>query len=135
MSGRGDEAGESSGSQEPAGAPEPQKRRPGRPRKPQKEPSGEPVPKRPRGRPKGSKNKGPSKAAQKKAEATGEKRPRGRPRKWGTWRVEIYEVWPEVQEAEWKNLTPPKGIYVWYSPNNQGFLLESREYCLLLVKS
>ncbi|TNN72896.1 High mobility group protein HMGI-C [Liparis tanakae] len=29
------------------------------------EPSGEPVPKRPRGRPKGSKNKGPSKAAQK----------------------------------------------------------------------
>uniref|UniRef100_A0A8C3G5L6 High mobility group AT-hook 2 n=1 Tax=Cyclopterus lumpus TaxID=8103 RepID=A0A8C3G5L6_CYCLU len=83
MSGRGDEAGESSGSQEPTtGAAEPQKRRPGRPRKPQKEPSGEPVPKRPRGRPKGSKNKGPSKAAQKKAEATGEKRPRGRPRKW-----------------------------------------------------
>ncbi|XP_067437945.1 high mobility group protein HMGI-C isoform X1 [Thunnus thynnus] len=65
MSGRGEEAGESSGSQEPAGATEPQKRRPGRPRKPQKEPSGEPVPKRPRGRPKGSKNKGPSKAAQK----------------------------------------------------------------------
>ncbi|KAF0039173.1 hypothetical protein F2P81_009657, partial [Scophthalmus maximus] len=65
MSGRGDEAGESSGSQEPTGAAEPQKRRPGRPRKPQKEPSGEPVPKRPRGRPKGSKNKGPSKAAQK----------------------------------------------------------------------
>ncbi|XP_068573235.1 high mobility group protein HMGI-C isoform X1 [Cebidichthys violaceus] len=66
MSGRGDEAGESSGSQEPTtGATEPQKRRPGRPRKPQKEPSGEPVPKRPRGRPKGSKNKGPSKAAQK----------------------------------------------------------------------
>ncbi|XP_054481074.1 high mobility group protein HMGI-C [Anoplopoma fimbria] len=85
MSGRGDEAGESSGSQEPTtGAAEPQKRRPGRPRKPQKEPSGEPVPKRPRGRPKGSKNKGPSKAAQKKAEATGEKRPRGRPRKWAT---------------------------------------------------
>ncbi|XP_029318378.1 high mobility group protein HMGI-C [Cottoperca gobio] len=82
MSGRGDEAVESSGSQEPTGAAEPQKRRPGRPRKPQKEPSGEPVPKRPRGRPKGSKNKGPSKAAQKKAEATGEKRPRGRPRKW-----------------------------------------------------
>ncbi|XP_042367711.1 high mobility group protein HMGI-C [Plectropomus leopardus] len=82
MSGRGDEAGETSGSQEPAGAAEPQKRRPGRPRKPPKEPSGEPVPKRPRGRPKGSKNKGPSKAAQKKAEATGEKRPRGRPRKW-----------------------------------------------------
>ncbi|XP_044042341.1 high mobility group protein HMGI-C isoform X3 [Siniperca chuatsi] len=84
MSGRGDEAGENSGSrsQEPMGAAEPQKRRPGRPRKPQKEPSGEPVPKRPRGRPKGSKNKGPSKAAQKKAEATGEKRPRGRPRKW-----------------------------------------------------
>ncbi|XP_056224245.1 high mobility group protein HMGI-C [Seriola aureovittata] len=82
MSGRGDEAGESSGSQEPTGAAEPQKRRPGRPRKPQKEPSGEPVPKRPRGRPKGSKNKGPSKAAQKKAEATGVKRPRGRPRKW-----------------------------------------------------
>ncbi|XP_042259525.1 high mobility group protein HMGI-C isoform X4 [Thunnus maccoyii] len=66
MSGRGEEAGESSGSQEPAGATEPQKRRPGRPRKPQKEPSGEPVPKRPRGRPKGSKNKGPSKAAQKR---------------------------------------------------------------------
>ncbi|XP_044042340.1 high mobility group protein HMGI-C isoform X2 [Siniperca chuatsi] len=67
MSGRGDEAGENSGSrsQEPMGAAEPQKRRPGRPRKPQKEPSGEPVPKRPRGRPKGSKNKGPSKAAQK----------------------------------------------------------------------
>ncbi|KAM8909186.1 high mobility group protein HMGI-C isoform 3-T3 [Spinachia spinachia] len=81
MSGHGDEARESS--QEPTtGAAEPQKRRPGRPRKPQKEPSGEPVPKRPRGRPKGSKNKGPSKAAQKKAEATGEKRPRGRPRKW-----------------------------------------------------
>uniref|UniRef100_A0A672YW89 High mobility group AT-hook 2 n=1 Tax=Sphaeramia orbicularis TaxID=375764 RepID=A0A672YW89_9TELE len=82
MSGRGDEAGGSSGSQEPAGAAETPKRRPGRPRKPQKEPTGEPVPKRPRGRPKGSKNKGPSKAAQKKAEATGEKRPRGRPRKW-----------------------------------------------------
>ncbi|KAK5849145.1 hypothetical protein PBY51_008809 [Eleginops maclovinus] len=65
MSGHGDEAGQSSGSQEPTGAAEPQKRRPGRPRKPQKEPSGEPVPKRPRGRPKGSKNKGPSKAAQK----------------------------------------------------------------------
>ncbi|XP_024913175.1 high mobility group protein HMGI-C isoform X4 [Cynoglossus semilaevis] len=65
MSGRGDDGGQSSGSQEPAGASEPQKRRPGRPRKPQKEPSGEPVPKRPRGRPKGSKNKGPSKAAQK----------------------------------------------------------------------
>uniref|UniRef100_A0A3Q2XRB2 High mobility group AT-hook 2 n=1 Tax=Hippocampus comes TaxID=109280 RepID=A0A3Q2XRB2_HIPCM len=80
MSGRGDEAGE--GSQEPAGAAEPQKRGPGRPRKLQKEPSGEPVPKRPRGRPKGSKNKGPSKAAQKKSEATGEKRRRGRPRKW-----------------------------------------------------
>uniref|UniRef100_A0AAQ4QYT9 High mobility group AT-hook 2 n=1 Tax=Gasterosteus aculeatus aculeatus TaxID=481459 RepID=A0AAQ4QYT9_GASAC len=81
MSGQGDEAAESS--QEPTtGAAEPQKRRPGRPRKPPKEPSGEPVPKRPRGRPKGSKNKGPSKAAQKKAEATGEKRPRGRPRKW-----------------------------------------------------
>ncbi|XP_029351421.1 high mobility group protein HMGI-C isoform X2 [Echeneis naucrates] len=82
MSGRGDEAGESSGSQEQTGAAELQKRRPGRPRKPQKEQSGEPVPKRPRGRPKGSKNKGPSKAAQKKAEATGVKRPRGRPRKW-----------------------------------------------------
>ncbi|XP_024913173.1 high mobility group protein HMGI-C isoform X1 [Cynoglossus semilaevis] len=82
MSGRGDDGGQSSGSQEPAGASEPQKRRPGRPRKPQKEPSGEPVPKRPRGRPKGSKNKGPSKAAQKKTEATGVKRPRGRPRKW-----------------------------------------------------
>uniref|UniRef100_A0A665W987 High mobility group AT-hook 1a n=1 Tax=Echeneis naucrates TaxID=173247 RepID=A0A665W987_ECHNA len=65
MSGRGDEAGESSGSQEQTGAAELQKRRPGRPRKPQKEQSGEPVPKRPRGRPKGSKNKGPSKAAQK----------------------------------------------------------------------
>ncbi|XP_069485857.1 high mobility group protein HMGI-C isoform X2 [Ambystoma mexicanum] len=46
-----------------------------------KEPVGEPSPKRPRGRPRGSKNKGPSKAAQKK-EASGEKRPRGRPRKW-----------------------------------------------------
>ncbi|GLD66091.1 high mobility group protein HMGI-C, partial [Lates japonicus] len=82
MSGRGDEAGKSSSSQESAGAAEPQKRRPGRPRKPQKELSGEPVPKRPRGRPKGSKNKGPSKAAQKKTEAAGVKRPRGRPRKW-----------------------------------------------------
>uniref|UniRef100_A0A3B4ZTT9 High mobility group AT-hook 2 n=1 Tax=Stegastes partitus TaxID=144197 RepID=A0A3B4ZTT9_9TELE len=84
MSGRGDEAGKSSGSHEATGSAEPQKRRPGRPRKPPKESSGEPVPKRPRGRPKGSKNKGPSKAAQKKTEATGEKRPRGRPRKWTT---------------------------------------------------
>ncbi|KAI4803162.1 hypothetical protein KUCAC02_006718, partial [Chaenocephalus aceratus] len=71
MSGHGDEAEESSGSQEPTGAAEPQKRRPGRPRKPQKEPSGEPVPKRPRGRPKGSKNKGPSKAAQKDVKVDG----------------------------------------------------------------
>lgn len=36
MSGRGDEAGESSGTQEPAAATEPLKRRPGRPRKPPK---------------------------------------------------------------------------------------------------
>ncbi|KAG7236823.1 hypothetical protein INR49_000200 [Caranx melampygus] len=56
MSGRGDEAGESSGSQEPAGAAEPQKRRRGD-----------------RGSPRKSQ----------KAEATGVKRPRGRPRKWG----------------------------------------------------
>ncbi|KAL7882651.1 hypothetical protein SRHO_G00003090 [Serrasalmus rhombeus] len=85
MSARGEEGGgseEASGSQEQPGPAEPPKRGPGRPRKPQQEPTGEPVPKRPRGRPKGSKNKGPSKAAQKKAETTGEKRPRGRPRKW-----------------------------------------------------
>uniref|UniRef100_A0A8C2ALJ6 High mobility group AT-hook 2 n=1 Tax=Cyprinus carpio TaxID=7962 RepID=A0A8C2ALJ6_CYPCA len=70
MSARGEEAaGEASGSQEQTepepGPAEPKKRGPGRPRKPQQEPTGEPVPKRPRGRPKGSKNKGPSKAAQK----------------------------------------------------------------------
>uniref|UniRef100_A0A3Q1G6F5 High mobility group AT-hook 2 n=1 Tax=Acanthochromis polyacanthus TaxID=80966 RepID=A0A3Q1G6F5_9TELE len=82
MSGHRDRLGEGSGSQEPTGAAETLKRRPGRPRKIHTEPSGEPVPKRPRGRPKGSKNKGPSKAAQKKSEATEEKRPRGRPRKW-----------------------------------------------------
>nr|XP_019955348.1 PREDICTED: eukaryotic translation initiation factor 4 gamma 1-like [Paralichthys olivaceus] len=100
MSGRGDEAGESSGSQEPTGAAEPQKRRPGRPRKPPKEPSGEPVPKRPRGRPKGSKNKGPSKAAQKKAEATGVKRPRGRPRKWPQQVVQKRPAQEEDEEEE-----------------------------------
>ncbi|XP_051248046.1 high mobility group protein HMGI-C [Dicentrarchus labrax] len=99
MSGRGDEAEECSGSQEPMGAAEPQKRRPGRPRKPLKEPSGEPVPKRPRGRPKGSKNKGPSKAAQKKAGATGVKRPRGRPRKWP--QQDVQKSCPEfAQEKE-----------------------------------
>ncbi|KAI4897647.1 hypothetical protein NFI96_025733 [Prochilodus magdalenae] len=70
MSARGEEggggdSGEASGSQEQPGPAEPPKRGPGRPRKPQQEPTGEPVPKRPRGRPKGSKNKGPSKAAQK----------------------------------------------------------------------
>ncbi|GAA6072216.1 high mobility group protein HMGI-C, partial [Tachysurus ichikawai] len=66
MSARGEEGAEASGSREqPAPAAEPPKRGPGRPRKPQQEPTGEPVPKRPRGRPKGSKNKGPSKAAQK----------------------------------------------------------------------
>ncbi|TRY57525.1 hypothetical protein DNTS_023478 [Danionella cerebrum] len=68
MSARGEEAaGEPSGSRgQPESAPaEPKKRGPGRPRKPQQEPTGEPVPKRPRGRPKGSKNKSPSKAAQK----------------------------------------------------------------------
>uniref|UniRef100_A0A6Q2Y9U5 High mobility group AT-hook 2 n=1 Tax=Esox lucius TaxID=8010 RepID=A0A6Q2Y9U5_ESOLU len=85
MSARGEEAGESSGTgtQDPepaagASSEAPAKRGPGRPRKPVKEPTGEPVPKRPRGRPRGSKNKGPSK----KALASGEKRPRGRPRKW-----------------------------------------------------
>ncbi|CAJ1055697.1 high mobility group protein HMGI-C isoform X3 [Xyrichtys novacula] len=85
MSARGAEpGGQSSGSREPVGAAETQKRRPGRPRKPQKEESGEgePAPKRPRGRPKGSKNKGPPKAATKKSEVSSGKRPRGRPRKW-----------------------------------------------------
>ncbi|XP_034499850.1 high mobility group protein HMGI-C isoform X1 [Ailuropoda melanoleuca] len=83
MSARGEGAGQpSTSAQGQPAAPAPQKRGRGRPRKQQQEPTGEPSPKRPRGRPKGSKNKSPSKAAQKKAEATGEKRPRGRPRKW-----------------------------------------------------
>ncbi|XP_075926856.1 high mobility group protein HMGI-C isoform X3 [Petromyzon marinus] len=67
-----------------AGTPsteQPLKRGRGRPRKPQ-EPSGPPLPKKPRGRPKGSKNKGPSRAGLKKAEPQGQKKPRGRPRKW-----------------------------------------------------
>ncbi|XP_023374184.1 high mobility group protein HMGI-C [Otolemur garnettii] len=85
MSARGEGAGQpSTSAQGQPAAPVPQKRGRGRPRKQQQEPTGEPSPKRPRGRPKGSKNKSPSKAAQKKAEATGEKRPRGRPRKWVT---------------------------------------------------
>ncbi|XP_078465569.1 high mobility group protein HMGI-C isoform X1 [Lampetra planeri] len=67
-----------------AGTPsteQPLKRGRGRPRKPQ-EPSGPPLPKKPRGRPKGSKNKGPSRAGPKKVEPQGQKKPRGRPRKW-----------------------------------------------------
>nr|XP_044611707.1 high mobility group protein HMGI-C isoform X1 [Equus asinus]XP_044611708.1 high mobility group protein HMGI-C isoform X1 [Equus asinus]XP_044611711.1 high mobility group protein HMGI-C isoform X1 [Equus asinus] len=85
MSARGEGAGQpSTSAQGQPAAPAPQKRGRGRPRKQQQEPTGEPSPKRPRGRPKGSKNKSPSKAAQKKAEATGEKRPRGRPRKWSS---------------------------------------------------
>ncbi|XP_066866725.1 high mobility group protein HMGI-C [Kogia breviceps] len=85
MSARGEGAGQpSTSAQGQPAAPAPQKRGRGRPRKQQQEPTGEPSPKRPRGRPKGSKNKSPSKAAQKKAEATGEKRPRGRPRKWAS---------------------------------------------------
>uniref|UniRef100_A0A8C4RJE6 High mobility group protein HMGI-C n=1 Tax=Erpetoichthys calabaricus TaxID=27687 RepID=A0A8C4RJE6_ERPCA len=72
MSTRGDTSGQSTASQpdQPA-TTQPQKRGRGRPRKQQQEISGEPAPKRPRGRPKGSKNKGPSKAAQKNTGSPG----------------------------------------------------------------
>ncbi|KAH0625695.1 hypothetical protein JD844_033893 [Phrynosoma platyrhinos] len=67
--------------QEQVVSTEPLKRGRGRPRKQLQEVTGEPSPKRPRGRPKGSKNKNPSQASQK--EPTGEpspKRSRGRPK-------------------------------------------------------
>ncbi|XP_032276961.1 high mobility group protein HMGI-C [Phoca vitulina] len=100
MSARGEGAGQpSTSAQGQPAAPAPQKRGRGRPRKQQQEPTGEPSPKRPRGRPKGSKNKSPSKAAQKKAEATGEKRPRGRPRKWGE-----SELIPNPNSPPWNSL-------------------------------
>ncbi|CAL8239961.1 unnamed protein product, partial [Gadus morhua 'NCC'] len=76
MSARGEEAGEASGSQEPdpepeselepaTAAAEPQKRKPGRPRKPQKEPTGSRSPNDRGDDPRGARTRAPPKAAQK----------------------------------------------------------------------
>uniref|UniRef100_A0A673ZKA1 High mobility group AT-hook 2 n=1 Tax=Salmo trutta TaxID=8032 RepID=A0A673ZKA1_SALTR len=65
------------------------------------EPTGEPVPKRPRGRPRGSKNKCPSKAAARKALASGEKRPRGRPRKWPKQVVQKPAQVCDMKDSHW----------------------------------